>query len=48
MRELTNRYCRFVSEGGWTMVYSRDQELLKTIYRGDACLSRLEGEECLL
>ena len=48
MRELTNKHCRFDSEGGWTMVHSRDQELLQTIYRGDAWLSRLEGEQCLL
>jgi hypothetical protein len=48
MRELTNKRCRFDSAGGWTMVQSRDQELLQTIYRGDAWLSRLEGEWCML
>ena len=48
MRELTSKHCRFDSEGGWTMVHSRDPELLQSIYRGDAWLSRLEGERCML
>jgi hypothetical protein len=48
MRELTNKRSRFDSAGGWAMVHSRDQELLQTIYRGDAWLSLLEGESCML
>lgn len=48
MRELTSKRCRFHSADGWTLVHSRDQELLQIIYRGDAWLSRLEGEWCML
>jgi hypothetical protein len=48
MRELTNRHCRFDGEGGWTMVHSNDSELLQAIHCGDAWLSRLEGEWCML
>ena len=31
----------------WTLIHSRKPELLEAIYRGDAFLSRLEGEWCM-
>jgi hypothetical protein len=48
MSEMTNKRCRFDGRGGWTMIHSNDPELLLDIYRGDAWLSRLEGEWCML
>jgi hypothetical protein len=48
MRTMTNQHCRFDGAGGWTMVHSHDPEILQAINRGDAWLSRLEGEGCLL
>jgi hypothetical protein len=40
-RELSH-YRRY-----WTLVHSRKPELLEAIYRGDAFLTRLEGEWCM-
>ncbi len=48
MREMSNKRCRFDSQGGWTMVHSNDPDLLQAIHSGDAWLSRLEGEWCML
>jgi hypothetical protein len=48
MREMSSRRCRFNNDGGWTMVHSINSDLLQAIYRGDAWLSRLEGEGPLL
>lgn len=41
--ELSENYASFKS-GTWTLVHSKDPGLLQAIYRGDAVLTRLEGE----
>lgn len=46
-QELSDRYCLFYRRGNWTLIHSRRPELLEAIERGDAFLSRLEGEWCL-
>jgi len=41
---LSERHCWLRREGTWTLVHARDPELLAAVGRGDAFLSRLEGE----
>ena len=41
---LTQKRCVFQSGGPWTVVHSRRREVLESIDRGDARLSRLDGE----
>jgi hypothetical protein len=48
MQELTDRNCYFNRLGSWALVHSTNSELLHAIQRGDAFLSKLEGEWCLL
>lgn len=43
-QELSTRYAWFRREGPWTLVHSRHAEIMAAIHRGDAFLSRLEGE----
>ena len=45
--ELSERHCLFYRRGNWTLIHSRRPKLLHAIERGDAFLSRLEGEWCL-
>lgn len=45
--ELSEKYCLLYRRGHWTLIHSRRPELLHAIERGDAFLSRLEGEWCL-
>ncbi len=44
VHELATRDCRLHREGPWTLVHSRDPEIAAAVHRGDAFLSRLEGE----
>lgn len=46
-QELSERYFLLYRRGNWTLIHSRRPELLHAIERGDAFLSRLEGEWCL-
>ena len=41
---LGERCLMHVGDGSWTLVHSRRHELLEPLYRGDAFLTRLEGE----
>jgi hypothetical protein len=45
--ELAARHCWFGPAGIWTLVHSRHADVLAAIHRGEAFLSRLEGEWCL-
>lgn len=44
VQELSNRHCWLRREGPWTLIHSRDAEVVAALERGDAFLSRLEGE----
>ena len=44
MPDLVARKCEFRREGPWMLVHARDPEVMRAIERGDAFLSRLEGE----
>lgn len=44
VQQLSDRHCWLRREGTWTLVHSRDAEILAAIRQGDAFLSRLEGE----
>lgn len=43
-RELAGRGCSFAWPGSWVVAHSRNAALLDAIHRGDAFLTRLEGE----
>lgn len=45
--DLSDQGCFFTCRGGWTLAHSRRDELLDILQRGDAFLSRLDGEWCL-
>jgi hypothetical protein len=48
MRALSDKHCFFYSSRRqWMLVQSRNPDLVNTFVRGDAFLSRLEGEWCL-
>lgn len=42
--ELSQRHCWLRMEAPWTLVHSRNADILAAIRQGDAFLSRLEGE----
>lgn len=44
VREMSVQHCYFRQVGHWTLAHAREPEVLATILRGDAFLSRLEGE----
>jgi hypothetical protein len=48
MEELSEKFCFFSREGGWTLIHANDREILHAIQRGDAFFTGLEGEWCLL
>lgn len=48
MQELTDQSCVFHRMGSWTLIHAKNPELLHAIQRGDAVLTGLEGEWCLL
>ena len=47
MGDFSEKNCVFACRGGWTVAHSRRPELLELLNRGDAFLSRLDGEWCL-
>jgi hypothetical protein len=47
MSAFAARKCLFHHRGYWTLVHSRDPQLLDAIRQGDAFLTRLEGEWCM-
>ena len=47
MADFSDKNCYFTCRGGWALAYSRNPELVKVLERGDAFLSRLDGEWCL-
>ena len=47
MGEFSEENCFFTCRGGWTVAHSRKPQLLELLNRGDAFLSRLDGEWCL-
>jgi len=47
MADLSDKNCFFTCRGGWTVAHSRKPEILELLNRGDAFLSRLDGEWCL-
>jgi hypothetical protein len=48
MQELSDKRCYFHRGGGWMLVHSKNDKLLDVVQRGDAFLTGLEGESCLL
>jgi hypothetical protein len=47
LQALSDRYCLFHRRGPWMLVKARTPELLEPFLRGDAGMSRLDGEWCL-
>ena len=47
MGDFSEKHCFFACRGGWMVAHSRKPELLELLNRGDAFLSRLDGEWCL-
>ena len=45
--DFWERNCFFTCRSGWALAHSRKPELLELLNRGDAFLSRLDGEWCL-
>jgi hypothetical protein len=45
--QFSDKGCFFTCRGGWTVTRSRQPEVLAILERGDAFLSRLDGEWCL-
>lgn len=45
--QFSDMGCFFTCRGGWTVTRSRQPEVLSILERGDAFLSRLDGEWCL-
>jgi hypothetical protein len=45
--ELSEKHSFLYRRGHWMLAHSRDAELMHALQRGDAFLSRLEGEWCL-
>jgi hypothetical protein len=43
-QQLSDQHCWFRREGAWTLVYSRDEQIMGAIERGAATISRLDGE----
>ena len=48
VQELSDRHCWLRTGGIWTLVHSRDADIIAAIRQGDAFLSRLEGEWCVM
>lgn len=47
MADFSDKGCFFTCKGGWALAYSRNSEILEVLERGDALLTRLDGEWCL-
>jgi hypothetical protein len=48
VQQLSDRHCWLRTGGIWTLVHSRDADIMAAIHQGDAFLSRLEGEWCVM
>lgn len=44
MREFSNKSCVFRDGSSWMLIHSHDPQLVQAIHRGDAFLTRLDGE----
>jgi hypothetical protein len=44
LQQLSDRHCWFRREGTWMIAHSRHAEVMSALHRGDAFVSRLEGE----
>jgi hypothetical protein len=44
LQEMSSRHCYLRQAENWTLVQSKDRELLDAVLSGNAFLSRLEGE----
>lgn len=44
VQELSDRHCWLRREGPWTLVHSNNADVASAIHKGDAWLSRLEGD----
>jgi len=47
MADFSDKGCFFTCRGGWALAHSRNPEILDLLERGDALLTRLDGEWCL-
>ena len=47
MDELRKKHCLMHHRGYWTLIHSRNRDVLEAVCSGDAFLTRLEGEWCL-
>ena len=47
LRALSSAYCMLQRGRYWMLIHSRKQDILAALHRGDAHLSRIEGEFCL-
>jgi hypothetical protein len=47
MADFSDKGCVFTCRGGWTLALSKDEHIMSALRRGDAFLSRLDGEWCL-
>jgi hypothetical protein len=47
VQAFSDRYCLFHRRGPWMLVNAKKPELLQPFLRGDAFMSRLDGEWCL-
>jgi hypothetical protein len=47
IQELSDKFCWFDRLSAWTLIHSKNSEVLHAIQRGDAFLSKIEGEWCL-
>jgi len=47
VREFSDRGCFFHHRGTWLLIQTKSPELIQAVHRGDAFLSRLEGEWCM-
>jgi ribosomal protein S18 acetylase RimI-like enzyme len=47
MADFSDKGCLFTCRGGWTVARARNPEIMDLLERGDAFLSRLDGEWCL-
>lgn len=48
MQELSDKRCYFHRDGGWVLIHSNNDKLLDVVQQGNAFLTGLEGESCLL
>jgi len=47
MADFSDKGCLFTCRGGWNVAFSRNREILDVLERGDAFITRLDGEWCL-